>query len=146
MTDLGAADRAQQDQRSRPDGQGHQDHQGERGRRSEESRLSEPGRQASRVSGVFGVRGFAGRPVQAAPKEEGKALRRRVPRGAHAGLTFDAGRPDAVTAVEESNLGRIPELTPIRVGRMAATPFAFLRGSAGLMAYDLARTPATGIA
>ena len=38
-----------------------------------------------------------------------------------------------------------PELTPIRVGRMAATPFAFLRGSAGLMAYDLARTPMTGI-
>ena len=49
--------------------------------------------------------------------------------------------PDAVTAVEESNRGRIPGLTPIRVGRMAATPFAFLRGSAGLMAYDLARTP-----
>ncbi len=144
MTDLGAADRAQQDQRSRPGGQDDQDHQGEqgeRGRRSEESRRSEPGRQASRVSGVFAVRGLAGRSVQAAPKEEGKALRRRVPRGAHAELTFDAGRPDAVTAVEESNLGRIPELTPIRVGRMAATPFAFLRGSAApVIAYDLART------
>lgn len=149
MTDLGAADRAQQDQRSRPGGQGHQGHQGHQdgqGRQGEESRRSEQGRQASRVSGVFDVRGFAGRPVQAAPKEEGKALRRRVPRGVHAELTFDAGRPDAVTAVEESNRGRIPELTPIRVGRMAATPFAFLRGSAGLMAYDLARTPATGIA
>ncbi|WP_128092319.1 DUF2252 family protein, partial [Streptomyces resistomycificus] len=40
---------------------------------------------------------------------------------------------------------RQPELTPIRIGRMAATPFAFLRGSAGLMAYDLARTPMTRI-
>jgi uncharacterized protein (DUF2252 family) len=50
-----------------------------------------------------------------------------------------------VTAVEESNQGRLPELTPIRVGRMSATPFAFLRGSAGLMAYDLARTPLTRI-
>ncbi|WP_369265513.1 DUF2252 domain-containing protein [Streptomyces sp. R35] len=89
--------------------------------------------------------GFAAWPAQGSPKEEGKALRGPVPREAHAELTADTGRPDAVTAVQESNLGRIPELTPIRVGRMAATPFAFLRGSAGLMAYDLARTPVTGI-
>ncbi|MEU7098700.1 DUF2252 domain-containing protein [Streptomyces longwoodensis] len=92
------------------------------------------------------VRGFARWPVEGgSPKEEGKALRRRVPRGAHAELELDPGRPDAVAAVEESNQGRIPELTPIRVGRMAASPFAFLRGSAGLMAHDLARTPMTGV-
>src|SRR3712207_4686295 len=91
------------------------------------------------------VRGFAEWPSPGSPKEEGKALRRRVPRAAHAGLDLDVSRPDAVTAVEESSRGRIPELTPIRVGRMAATPFAFLRGSAGLMAYDLARTPMTRI-
>ncbi|MEU0034595.1 DUF2252 domain-containing protein [Streptomyces sp. NPDC006333] len=101
--------------------------------------------QAPRVSGVFAVPGFAGWPVQGSPKEKGKALRARVPRAAHAELTPDADRPDVVAVVEESNHGRIPELTPIRVGRMAATPFAFLRGSAGLMAYDLARTPMTGI-
>ncbi|MGW0796313.1 DUF2252 domain-containing protein [Streptomyces sp. NPDC002692] len=100
---------------------------------------------APRVSGVFAVPGFAGWPAQGSPKEQGKALRARVPRTAHAELTPDADRPDVVTVVEESNRGRIPELTPIRVGRMAATPFAFLRGSAGLMAYDLARTPMTGI-
>ncbi|MGX9888939.1 DUF2252 domain-containing protein [Streptomyces sp. NPDC002276] len=92
-----------------------------------------------------GVRGFATWPVEGSPKEEGKALRESVPRGAHAALDLDASRPDAVTAVEESGRGRIPGLTPIRVGRMAATPFAFLRGSAGLMAHDLARTPMTGI-
>ncbi|MFE9440526.1 DUF2252 domain-containing protein [Streptomyces sp. NPDC006602] len=91
------------------------------------------------------VHGFADRPAEGTPKEEGKALRRSVPRGAHAALDLDGGRPDAVSAVEESGRGRIPELTPIRVGRMAATPFAFLRGSAGLMAYDLARTPMTRI-
>ncbi|WP_121748053.1 DUF2252 domain-containing protein [Streptomyces sp. E2N166] len=91
------------------------------------------------------VPGFARWPVGGSPKAEGKALRTRVPRSAHADLTLDASRPDAVSAVEESNRGRIPGLTPIRVGRMAATPFAFLRGSAGLMAYDLARTPTTGI-
>ncbi|MFD4572026.1 DUF2252 domain-containing protein [Streptomyces sp. NPDC058417] len=91
------------------------------------------------------VGGFAEWPAAGEPKEEGKALRARVPRSEHALLDLDAARPDAVTAVEESNRGRIPELTPIRVGRMAATPFAFLRGSAGLMAHDLARTPATRI-
>jgi len=100
----------------------------------------------TRATRVPGVRGFAQWPVQGSPKAEGKALRERVERSAHAELTLDLGRPDAVAAVEESSRGRIPELTPIRVGRMAATPFAFLRGSAGLMAYDLARTPVTGIA
>lgn len=91
------------------------------------------------------VEGFAMRPSSGSPKQEGKALRDRVPRSAHAALTLHPARPDAVAAVEESNLGRIEELTPIRVGRMAATPFAFLRGSAGLMAHDLAQTPVTGI-
>ncbi|MET9678943.1 DUF2252 domain-containing protein [Streptomyces coeruleorubidus] len=91
------------------------------------------------------VRGFAEWPAEGSPKDEGKALRKRIPRRAHATLDLDASRPDAVSAVEESGRGRLPELTPIRVGRMAATPFAFLRGSAGLMAYDLARTPMTRI-
>ncbi|GGX17108.1 DUF2252 domain-containing protein [Streptomyces lomondensis] len=91
------------------------------------------------------VRGFAEWPAEGSPKDEGKALRRRVPRSAHATLDLDATRPDAVSAVEESGRGRLPELTPIRVGRMAATPFTFLRGAAGLMAYDLARTPMTRI-
>ncbi|MDO0926816.1 DUF2252 domain-containing protein [Streptomyces sp. TG1A-8] len=91
------------------------------------------------------VRGFAQWPPQGSPKEEGKALRSRVPRGAHRALGPDDARPDAVDAVRESNSGRLPGLTPIRVGRMAATPFAFLRGSAGLMAHDLARTPTTRI-
>ncbi|MGV9989601.1 DUF2252 domain-containing protein [Streptomyces sp. NPDC003374] len=91
------------------------------------------------------VPGFARWPADGSPKAEGKALRERVARSVHAAFDADPGRPDAVAAVEESSLGRLPELTPIRVGRMAATPFAFLRGSAGLMAYDLARTPVTGI-
>ncbi|MFF4562494.1 DUF2252 domain-containing protein [Streptomyces sp. NPDC001435] len=91
------------------------------------------------------VRGFAQWPSQGSPKEQGKALRTSVPRRTHSALDLDGSRPDAVSAVEESNRGRIPGLTPIRVGRMAATPFAFLRGSAGLMAYDLARTPMSRI-
>lgn len=91
------------------------------------------------------VPGFAQWAGEESPKRTGKALRTRVPHSAHFQSAPTAGRPDAATAVEESNHGRLPELAPLRVGRMAATPFAFLRGSAGLMAYDLARTPITGI-
>ena len=82
---------------------------------------------------------------EASPKAAGKALRHAVPRSAHSSLVLPAGRPDAVQAVEESNRDRVPGLTPIRVGRMAATPFAFMRGSAGLMAHDLVGTPVTGV-
>ncbi|MGW7346900.1 DUF2252 domain-containing protein [Streptomyces sp. NPDC054854] len=92
------------------------------------------------------VEGFAPRSVAGSPKEAGKALRGRVPRAAHARFEAPAGRPDAVRAVEESNEGRVAELTPIRVGRMAANPFAFLRGAAGLMAHDLSGGPVTGVA
>jgi uncharacterized protein (DUF2252 family) len=98
------------------------------------------------------VAGFAGglsgagpAASRVSPKREGKALRGRVSRASHEWFAEDDGRPDPVDAVEETNRGRLPELAPIRMGRMAATPFAFLRGSAGLMAYDLARTPSTGI-
>ncbi|MFJ5799415.1 DUF2252 domain-containing protein [Streptomyces decoyicus] len=92
------------------------------------------------------VPGFAKAEAEgASPKAAGRALRERVPRAEQAALSIAAGRPDAVAAVEESNAGRLPELTPIRVGRMAASPFAFLRGSAGLMAYDLTAGPVTGI-
>ncbi|GGW97278.1 DUF2252 domain-containing protein [Streptomyces chryseus] len=79
------------------------------------------------------------------PKAQGKALRSRVPRASHDSLVLAVQRPDAVRAVEESSRGRVPELTPLRVGRMAASPFAFLRGSAGLMAHDLVGTPVTGV-
>ncbi|KPC65385.1 DUF2252 domain-containing protein [Streptomyces chattanoogensis] len=98
------------------------------------------------MSRVPYVPGFAKADAQgASPKATGRALRERLPRSEQAAVSIAAGRPDAVAAVEESNAGRLPELTPIRVGRMAASPFAFLRGSAGLMAHDLTATPVTGI-
>ncbi len=101
-------------------------------------------RAARRLPRVQGFAEWSATGAQS-PKEEGKALRKLVPRNTHAALDADGSRPDAVSAVEESSRGRLPELTPLRIGRMAATPFAFLRGSAGLMAYDLARTPMTRI-
>ncbi|OII69372.1 hypothetical protein BJP39_00230 [Streptomyces sp. CC77] len=94
---------------------------------------------AQRQYGTYAEGGSAG------PKARGKALRERVPRRSHDVLVVGAGRPDAVRAVEESNRGRVPALAPIRAGRMAATPFSFLRGAAGLMAHDLAETPVTGV-
>src|SRR4051812_8563200 len=76
---------------------------------------------------------------------EGKARRRRVPRSAHADWEPAPNRPDPVELLESSSQGRVPELIPIRYGRMLPSPFTFYRGSAGAMAFDLAATPSTGI-
>ena len=76
---------------------------------------------------------------------QGRALRDELPRRLHAGWKPHAGRRDPVEIVVESNAGRIEELIPIRFGRMAASPFAFYRGSAALMAADLAHTPTSGL-
>jgi uncharacterized protein (DUF2252 family) len=97
------------------------------------------------IARVPWVSGFQRWPHDGSPKAEGKALRRPVPRALHDVLQLTADRPGTVESLEASNAGRIPGLVPLRVGRMAASPFAFLRGSAGLMAADLAGTPATGI-
>lgn len=77
--------------------------------------------------------------------EKGRAIREQTPRDAHAGWQAQAARRDSIDILEESNQGRVPELVPIRYGRMLTSSFAFLRGSAALMAYDLASTPASGI-
>jgi uncharacterized protein (DUF2252 family) len=75
----------------------------------------------------------------------GKALREKVSRNSHAHWTAPPGRPDPIAVLRESDRGRLPELLPIRYGRMQQSPFAFFRGSAAVMAWDLSRTPATGI-
>src|ERR687897_246857 len=77
--------------------------------------------------------------------ERGRAARRLVPRGSHAQWAPMSGRPDPVELLESQAKDRIQELLPIRYGRMMASPFAFLRGSAIVMANDLAGTPKTGI-
>lgn len=89
--------------------------------------------------------GFARWPHEATARTAGKALRGRVPRSAHDQLPAGGDRPGPLGALEASNSGRIEALIPLRVGRMAASPFSFLRGSAGLMAADLVDTPVTGV-
>jgi uncharacterized protein (DUF2252 family) len=75
----------------------------------------------------------------------GKAARAAVPRSRHATFEPAADRPDPVELLESQSASRVPELVPIRYGRMLASPFAFLRGAALIMASDLARTPVSGI-
>src|SRR5271169_3665550 len=75
----------------------------------------------------------------------GKALREKVPRSSHAEWVAPSGRPDPIDILKQSDKGRLPELLPIRYGRMQQSPFAFFRGSAAVMAWDLSKTPATGM-
>lgn len=75
----------------------------------------------------------------------GKALREQVPRAAHADFMPSPGRRSPVELLLEQAQVRVPELVPVRHARMLASPFAFLRGTAALMANDLAHTPDTGI-
>jgi uncharacterized protein (DUF2252 family) len=75
----------------------------------------------------------------------GKALRDACPRSSHAIWKAPAGRPDPVQLVLEAEKGRLPELLPLRHGRMVRSAFTFYRGAALTMASDLASTPVTGV-
>ena len=74
----------------------------------------------------------------------GRRRREAVPRRSHAGLSLDPQR-DPVAILAQQNLSRVPELVPVRMGRMADSPFSFFRGAAAVMAADLARTPISGV-
>ncbi len=75
----------------------------------------------------------------------GKAARSAASRSSHAAWEPPAGRADPVAILERQATTRVPELVPIRHGRMALSPFAFFRGAAAVMAADLATTPVSGL-
>ncbi|MFE6223168.1 MULTISPECIES: DUF2252 domain-containing protein [unclassified Streptomyces] len=75
----------------------------------------------------------------------GRAARKRVPRSSHGRWIPSSQRPDPLTVLEKQAADRLPDLAPVRYGRMAASPFAFLRGAAAVMAADLAATRNTGL-
>ena len=75
----------------------------------------------------------------------GRARRRQVPRADHARWEPPPDRPDPVAILEEQAATRVPDLVPIRHGRMLTSPFAYFRGAAAPMAWDLAHTPTTDI-
>lgn len=84
----------------------------------------------------------------ATPEERaalGKAARGRVPRSSHGTFDPPPDRPDPLTVLETQSAARVPELVPIRYGRMTESPFRFYRGAAAVMASDLAGTPDSGI-
>jgi uncharacterized protein (DUF2252 family) len=75
----------------------------------------------------------------------GKAARAEVPRASHAAFTPPPGRADPLEVLESQASTRVPELVPIRYGRMLVSPFTFYRGAAMIMAGDLADTPRSGL-
>ena len=75
----------------------------------------------------------------------GKQARRDVPRRSNAGFTPAPDRRDPISVLEDQASSRVPELLPIRYGRMASSPFAFFRGAAAIMAMDLAPLPTSGL-
>ncbi len=75
----------------------------------------------------------------------GKQLRETVPRSSHAVWAPPTDRRDPIEVLIESNRGRVEDLVPLRYARMRVSPFTFLRGSAQVMAFDLASGPSTGL-
>src|SRR5690349_5809027 len=75
----------------------------------------------------------------------GQAARQEAPRRSHGRWEPAPDRPDPVTLLEQQAASRVPDLIPIRHGRMLASPFTFYRGAALIMAADLAATPVTGV-
>jgi uncharacterized protein (DUF2252 family) len=101
---------------------------------------------ASGTAATAGVLGTAtGRVDRADRVDAGRELRKAVPRSSHGDWNAAADRPDPVDVLEAQGKSRVPELLPIRYGRMAESPFGFFRGAAAGMAADLASTPTTGI-
>ena len=87
-------------------------------------------------------------PRRLSPQERqvrGKAARAEVPRESHATWKPPADRADPVALLEQQGKARVPDLVPVRYGRMMETPFTYYRGAALPMASDLAHTPATGL-
>ncbi|MEW2404146.1 DUF2252 domain-containing protein [Streptomyces sp. NPDC046862] len=75
----------------------------------------------------------------------GKQARTRAPRSSHGWFEADQQRPDPVDVIERQSADRVPELVPVRYGRMLESPFRFYRGAAAIMAADLGPVPNTGL-
>ena len=94
------------------------------------------------------ARQAADQAVDGSPSERaaaGKAARRRAPRSSHGEWEPAVDRPDPVEVLERQAADRVPELVPLRYGRMLVSAFTFYRGAAAIMAADLAATPGSGL-
>jgi len=101
--------------------------------------------QQARKTATRNIPAFMPRPTRAERYAMGESLRKKCPRTSHGEWKPSKDRPDPVRLIEESDKGRIPELVPLRHGRMLVSPFTFYRGAALNMAADLATLPTTGV-
>jgi uncharacterized protein (DUF2252 family) len=99
-----------------------------------------------RPAGRYQLDSECGRLTPTERAARGKAARVAVPRDSHAVFDPPSDRPDPLALLEEQAKTRVPELVPIRWGRMMVSPFTYYRGAALPMASDLATTPASGLA
>ena len=90
-------------------------------------------------------RADAARPTRAESTELGRAGRVRAPRSSHGSWVAPSGRADPVDVLAAQNATRLAWLVPLRHARMRVSPFAFYRGTAGIMAADLAGSPTSGL-
>jgi uncharacterized protein (DUF2252 family) len=103
-------------------------------------------KKGGRASGRKSKRGAAVPHLSVAERiARGKAARNEVPRAGHAVFEPLSTRADPVKLLERQAKTRVPELVPIRYGRMLVSPFTFYRGAASIMAHDLAATPRSGL-
>jgi uncharacterized protein (DUF2252 family) len=100
----------------------------------------------ARTVGRYQLDSEAGRLTPAERAARGKAARAEVPRDSHAVFDPPPDRPDPIALLEEQAKTRVPELVPVRWGRMMVSPFSYYRGAALPMASDLATTPVSGLA
>ena len=84
-------------------------------------------------------------PGRAEREQRGRRARREVPRSSHGAFEPAGDRADPIELLERQAAARVPELVPIRYGRMLVSPFTFYRGAALIMAADLATTPSSGL-
>ena len=99
-----------------------------------------------RPVGRYELDATVGRLTPAERVARGKAARAQVPRDSHAVFDAPRNRPDPIALLAEQAQTRVPELVPIRWGRMMVSPFTYYRGAALPMASDLATTPVSGLA
>ena len=100
----------------------------------------------ARAVGRYQLDTEVGRLTPAERAARGKAARAQVPRDSHAVFDPPADRPDPIALLEQQATTRVPELVPVRWGRMMVSPFTYYRGAALPMASDLAITPVSGLA
>jgi uncharacterized protein (DUF2252 family) len=100
----------------------------------------------AQAPGRYQLDAQVGRLTRAERVARGKAARAEVPRASHAAFEPGPDRPDPIALLEEQAASRVPDLVPVRRGRMMVSPFTFYRGAALPMAADLATTPVSGLA